>query len=1006
MNKTSCAEQNAAEPPLITVIMPIYNRQTTLSRAIESVRNQLFCDWELLCIDDGSDDGSVELVKSYCDNDARIQLHQIEHQGVSVARNVGQQHARGQIVSYLDSDNSWRSNYLYDVWSAIGSKVNVSCYAAMRVNILDDSGSTISQSTMLQTYERRRILRRNQIDMNTFAHSRDLVAACGGFDETMTRLCDWDLILRYTARRSPIKISSIGADYYHHRSSNRISMSASFAPNRVLISLKSHSPLTLRAVFVGVEPSNTVLEKFLTLGFPVLVIEKSGFESFNLQASDIVFWQSCPWDNNNAQMHQAIGKLEYGCALSFYLLSHADPHTYVSLPSYNRLHFIVCDSTEHKKGFQSYIEELQRANNQADVNPLDRILLNHGRGNADLGLDHFIETICDYSQANDAWGIQLILDSELEDSFSETLTDVSQILHGDGHPNDDVEINSEDLLHSVETGPLVYFASHHVPLLPAKQDKPRLLLLIGDDFALDPVRISQFDALLCNNRETAKAYRESYPLMRVYYRDCSEARHWARFLSTCFGLLNKTRMMGLAEHQIPRITFLTGNPSANSTRKRSLEMADTLSAIFPTQLVDQRCFELRHIVGSDLIIVQRWVERYGEPLDDFFYAASMLKLAGKTFVYDIDDHVLDYSQGLPKTFLSICDRVSCSTPFLEQQLSKYHPDTYCAPNMIDAEKISMRSIHLRPISNIVLSVSTDGLGYDRVCEVAEKIHRDHSQNVEFVFVSSVPLAANSHVEVREALEWPALFELMNRCDVMLNIAEMSQQLDIRLSENGSVSYDKNAFIQSKSAIKYHDSALSGIPLLTTNSPTQFSDWIRNGETGVVVNHVDDIYCALVNLIENPELRRRIAENARADVLRHHTLAAHWEGLAQLMLANKFEASKLDHRWHTEFKLSADHGSENNTATRYAKMLQLGSEGAQRAADAQDKKRLQQIRSLKRELIKAEQETVDAKHAAAKSEHQIRVVRADLEQTQERLNHYKGSFISRIINSIKFRLNRR
>jgi glycosyltransferase involved in cell wall biosynthesis len=97
--------------PLVSVIIPTYNRATLLPRAIESVRQQTHENWELIVVDDGSQDGTEAVVKSLQDPRIRYERHEV-NRGVSAARNTGLRLAQGQWVAFLDSDDYWRREKL------------------------------------------------------------------------------------------------------------------------------------------------------------------------------------------------------------------------------------------------------------------------------------------------------------------------------------------------------------------------------------------------------------------------------------------------------------------------------------------------------------------------------------------------------------------------------------------------------------------------------------------------------------------------------------------------------------------------------------------------------------------------------------------------------------------------------------------------------------------------------------------------------------------------------
>lgn len=94
---------NNSESPLISVVIPTYNRCDLLAEALRSVVSQTYSNWELLVIDDGSTEPIEEVVKAF--SDQRIIYHRQMNQGVSVARNLGIQLAKGKYIAFLDSDD-------------------------------------------------------------------------------------------------------------------------------------------------------------------------------------------------------------------------------------------------------------------------------------------------------------------------------------------------------------------------------------------------------------------------------------------------------------------------------------------------------------------------------------------------------------------------------------------------------------------------------------------------------------------------------------------------------------------------------------------------------------------------------------------------------------------------------------------------------------------------------------------------------------------------------------
>lgn len=104
--------------PLISVIIPTYNRQWAVGRAIASVLAQTFQDFELLIVDDGSEDETFSQVLQPL-KDPRVKIHRTENRGVSAARNFAVEKSQGQWLAFLDSDDEWKPEKLAEQWQAI-----------------------------------------------------------------------------------------------------------------------------------------------------------------------------------------------------------------------------------------------------------------------------------------------------------------------------------------------------------------------------------------------------------------------------------------------------------------------------------------------------------------------------------------------------------------------------------------------------------------------------------------------------------------------------------------------------------------------------------------------------------------------------------------------------------------------------------------------------------------------------------------------------------------------
>lgn len=109
----------------ISIIIPIYNAAPYISRTIESVLSQSYHDFELILVDDGSKDNSLEICKSFLQNDKRVRLTTKPNGGVSSARNVGLEEAKGEWICFIDSDDELMPGALEAYHDAMADMVDV-----------------------------------------------------------------------------------------------------------------------------------------------------------------------------------------------------------------------------------------------------------------------------------------------------------------------------------------------------------------------------------------------------------------------------------------------------------------------------------------------------------------------------------------------------------------------------------------------------------------------------------------------------------------------------------------------------------------------------------------------------------------------------------------------------------------------------------------------------------------------------------------------------------------
>ncbi len=173
--------------PAFSVIIPAYNRAHTLRRAIDSVLAQTFEDFELIIVDDGSTDGTRALVEAV--DDPRIRYFYQENTGVSSARNVGAGAARGEFLTFLDSDDTAMPEWLEShrcAYSTVDVVLVCSAY-------LDFEKDTIHPPKPLGPLFRNQT---GQFLAGTFSARRWLFIQVAGYIETLHQGENWELGMR------------------------------------------------------------------------------------------------------------------------------------------------------------------------------------------------------------------------------------------------------------------------------------------------------------------------------------------------------------------------------------------------------------------------------------------------------------------------------------------------------------------------------------------------------------------------------------------------------------------------------------------------------------------------------------------------------------------------------------------------------------------------------------------------------------------------------------------
>jgi glycosyltransferase involved in cell wall biosynthesis len=129
---------NDINPITFSVIIPLYNRAHTIKQAIDSVLQQTYQNFEIIIVDDGSNDNPAAVIQSVQDN--RLRYLKQDNKGAASARNAGILNAHGQYIAFLDSDDVWLPHHLGQILSILNENPNVCVYG----QIIVDRGNGIS----------------------------------------------------------------------------------------------------------------------------------------------------------------------------------------------------------------------------------------------------------------------------------------------------------------------------------------------------------------------------------------------------------------------------------------------------------------------------------------------------------------------------------------------------------------------------------------------------------------------------------------------------------------------------------------------------------------------------------------------------------------------------------------------------------------------------------------------------------------------------------------------
>jgi glycosyltransferase involved in cell wall biosynthesis len=260
------------ENPFFSVCMCIYKGdKILLQNALQSIVEQSFMNYEIIIVLDGDTHIYDDIFNKFKN---KIKLIRQQRKGISYSRNNSILNSCGKIITFLDCDNTYNPKYLQTLYDNYKNNPNVNCiYCALQY---------ISNSSILfKNFDRNTLLKNNFIDMNIFSFHKELFNKYGGFDEKLSRLVDWDLVLNYTKYEIPLAINYVAVNYNDSDNRYRITLNENYNYNYYYIThkytvLQKKNLKILYYVHHYCQLSETYIDweinYFLSLGFEIRIV--------------------------------------------------------------------------------------------------------------------------------------------------------------------------------------------------------------------------------------------------------------------------------------------------------------------------------------------------------------------------------------------------------------------------------------------------------------------------------------------------------------------------------------------------------------------------------------------------------------------------------------------------------------------------------------------------------------------------------------------------------------
>ncbi|AUC84422.1 hypothetical protein CW731_03510 [Polaribacter sp. ALD11] len=201
--------------PLVSIIIPTYNRAHLIRETLDSILAQSYTNWECIVVDDGSVDNTSEILTNYCKNDNRFQYYQrpdSEMKGANSCRNYGFKLSKGEFINWFDSDDLYKENYIDKLVKKNTEDIDVIvCEIQKFSNNSKTKLNRIYSENLIEDYLTGKVVFyiSGPLWKKSFLDKQEFL-----LDETISNLDDWDFNLRMLYQKPNIKYVKIPLIYY------------------------------------------------------------------------------------------------------------------------------------------------------------------------------------------------------------------------------------------------------------------------------------------------------------------------------------------------------------------------------------------------------------------------------------------------------------------------------------------------------------------------------------------------------------------------------------------------------------------------------------------------------------------------------------------------------------------------------------------------------------------------------------------------------------------------